>query len=320
MKRKILNISIILIAILSLGISGCYKTEVAPVIEPGGYGYTTATFTTDFTGTEVSEGDTITYVIKLSKPVDFDLTFSVNFSGNPDDISYEDAVIPAYGDSAVMQIVVVADDIPELDQDVTLEVGDFDLGTKYQLVNTTNPVLNLKLKNVNDPGGLTIAMSWPDDNDDWDGYVIDEAGNGDPNGWGYDYAGYAGATGADPEIMLFLEDFYGYWTADDGVYYLDVDPYDVAASTTDFTMSVGYPDGTVEFFNFTFDMAKANAGDYPMVWAYSTLKIEKTGLTYDVSLLPEYTSSKSTLSPMKRRGNYNSISRAHNNSIKIVKK
>ena len=306
MKRKILNISIILIAIVSLSISGCYKTEVAPVVEPGGYGYTTATFTTDFTGTEVSEGDTIIYTIKLSKPVDFDIPFSVKFTGNnPDDISYEDVKIPAYEDSASLMIVFVADDIPELDQDITIEIGDFDLGTKYQLVNTTNPVLNLKLKNVNNPGGLTIAMSWPDDNDDWDGLLIDEAGAGDPNGWGYDYVGYMGATGNDPEILLFLEDFYGYWTAADGVYYLDVDPWDVSASTTDFTMSVGHPDGTVEFFNFTFDMAKANAGDYPMTWAYSTLKIVKTGLTYEVSLLPEYESAKAlSVSPMKQRGNY----------------
>lgn len=305
MLKKILNISIIIIAILSLGLSGCYKTEVAPVVEPGGLGYTSVTITPDTTGTEVTEGDTIVYAIELSKPVDFDLTFTVKYSGNYWDLTYEDVTIPAYSTTGEMTIVFNADNIPEKDENVTLEIGNYVIGTQSQIV-SENPVYNLTVKNVNDPGGLTIGVLWPDQEDDWDGYVIDEAGMGDPNSWGYDFTGYSGATGADPESLVFLEDFYGYWTAPDGIYYVDVDPYDVASDKTDFTFSIGYPDGTVEFINCTFDMAKADAGDYPMTWGFSTLKIVKSGLDYTVSLLPEY-ADKSIVSSMKQRGNYDYI-------------
>ena len=306
MMKKLLNISIISVALFALLFSSCYEQDVVAPIEPGGLGYTTATFTTDFTGTEISEGDTITYDIELSKPVDFDLTFSVKVTtGDEHDVSYQNVTIPAYATSATLSIEFIADDIPELDKDITLEIGIDDIGTKYQVVNTNYPVLNLKIKNVNDPGGLTIAVEWPNVDDDWDAYLIDEAGLGDPTFSYYDFVGYTGATGANPEVLVFLEDFHGYWTAPDGVYYLDLDPYAVNDAITPFTCSIGHPDGTVEFINFTFDMAKADAGDYPMTWGYSTLKIVKTGLSYEVSLLPQYSGTKSaTVSTMKRRGNY----------------
>ncbi|NOZ34886.1 MAG: hypothetical protein GXO80_06270 [Chlorobi bacterium] len=281
--------------LVSFIVGGCDNSQVVEdPITPGGYGYATATFTTDFTGNEVSEGDTIKYMIKLDKALDRALTFTLKLedgTADENDFSWSPVTINPFTKEAEFDVVVVADGVPELTETAKFEIGVFGLGDRYLLSpKTVNPVLNLNIINTSyDSGGLAVAVYWPDTDDDWDAYIIDEAGLGDPNGWGYDFVGYEGATSADPEVMLFLEDYYGYWTAPDGVYYVDVDPYDVSSALTDFTISVGYPNGDVEFFKFTFDMAKADAGDYPMTWGYSTLKIVKTGLNYTVSLLPAYT-------------------------------
>jgi len=302
MLKKFSN-KIIIIAIISFVLSGCYKTEVAPIVEPGGLGYTSVTITPDKTGTEVTEGDTIVYSIVLSKPVDYDLKFTVKYTGcYASDLIFEDVTIPAYSTEGEMPIVFNADNIPEVDRNITVEIGDFEVGRQSNFIGGF-PVFSLSLKNLNNPGGLTVSVGWADDNDDWDAYLIDEAGAGDPNGWGYDFVGYDGATGADPEILDFLEDYYGYWTAPDGNYFVDVDPYDVAAAKTDLTFRIGYPDGKVDSIKTTFDMAKKDT--YPMTWGYSVLKIVKSaGLKYTVSLLPEYTANKSAVSPMKQRGNF----------------
>jgi hypothetical protein len=286
MMKKYLNITVILsIALLAFGLSGCYEQEVVPPIKPGGLEYTSATFTTDFSGNEVTEGDTINYHIKLSKPLEYSLTFTVKTNGNPDDIEVHELTIPAYKTEGDISIIFVDDNIPEKDQQIKLEVGVFDIGHKYMLSETKNPVLDLTLINKNDPDGLSIAVAWPDSNDDWDAYLIDENGEGIYGGR-YDWVGWAGATGADPEVMVFKDR--SWVTVPNGVYYVDVDPYAVENDKTNFKISVGYPDQTVEFFEFTFDKAKAGGGEYPITWGYSTLKIVKNGMNYDCSLLPQY--------------------------------
>ena len=101
----------------------------------------------------------------------------------------------------------------------------------------------------------------------------------------YDAVGYAGATGANPEIMIF--DAGGLpWTIVDGTYFVDVDPYDVSHDITDFKISIGHPDQSVEFFEFTFDMAKTDG--YPATWGYSAVKIVKAGKNYTCTLSPEF--------------------------------
>ena len=278
--------------------TGCKKDQIVEdPITPGGFGYSLATFTTDFTGNTVTEGDTITYIIKLNKMLDRALTFTLAQSDGTADVDndfiWEPVTMAPYTDSTSFQIIVNYDVLPEVAETAKFELGVFGLADRYLLdPATVNPVLDLTINNYNDPGGLTVAMYWADDHDDWDAYVIDEAGAGDPNGWGYDYVGYEMATGADPEIGIFMEDYYGNWIAPDGTYYVDVDPWDVSNEVTDFVISIGHPDGSVEFFDVTFDMTKADAGDYPTIWGYSVLKIVKTGLSYVVTELPEYTAAK----------------------------
>ena len=285
--RKYINFIKISLVVLVLGLSGCYEQEVAPIVEPGGLGYTTATFTTDFTGNEVTEGDTITYTITLSKPIEYDLKFTLQFDGDLSDIEYpEDGVtIPAYSTEAKFQIVFVYDNIPEEDEAISYEIGIYNVNYQYLLHNTTYPNPSLTIKNKNDSNGLTVAVEWPDHGDDWDCYMIDENGAGIYGGK-YDWVGFAGATGADPEIMILKDQ--AWVTVTDGVYYVDVDPYAVGNDKTDFKVSIGHPDQTVEFINFTFD--KSKAGDYPTTWGYSAVKIVKAGMKFTCTLSPEFAS------------------------------
>lgn len=277
MLKKILNISIIIIAILSLGLSGCYKTDVAPVVEPGGLGYTSVTVTPDTTGTEVTEGDTIVYAIELSKPCDFDLTFTVKYSGNYWDLTYEPVTIPAYSTSGEMTIVFNADNIPEKDENVTLEIGDFGIGTRSQIV-SENPVYSLKIINVNDPLGTTVSFGWPDQNDDFDIFCEHDT-----------YGSWAaGASSADPETMPAM-----IWDDDpDGIYYVGVDPYDVeSGDKIDYEFRIGLSDQSIlEPITGTFDYA--NRDDiYPIItfeyfantYFYELLEMEKSGTTLTIS-------------------------------------
>ena len=234
--RKYINFIKVSLVFVVFGLTGCYEQEVAPIVEPGGLGYTSATFTSDFTGDEVVEGDTITYTITLSKPIGYDLTFEVNYEGNPDDVEITPCTIPAYSTEGELQIVFVLDNIPEKDVPIKMEIGVFDIGTKNLLFDTTNPVLNLTLKNKNATNGLTVAVKWPDSHDDWDAYIIDAKGNGTE--YNTDWVAFEGATGDNPEIMIFDAGNYP-WDVENGIYYVDLDPYDVASEQTDFTISVG---------------------------------------------------------------------------------
>lgn len=287
--RKYFKLPIISLALIVLVFSSCEELEMAEPISTEDY--PVATFTTDFTGTEVTEGDTITYTIIMDKMMDTDVKFSVDLdassTANAMDYIAEDVTIAAYSTEAVMQIIIVSDNYPEVTENLKIEVGCFVLGQRYTLNPTTeNGMQDLSIINVNYPGALTVGVLWADDHDDWDAYLIDEAGAGAVYGeTTYDWTGYAGATGADPEIMIYMDGALP-WTMPDGVYYVDVDPWAVAANVTDFEISVGHADQSVDVYNFTFDNAKT--ADYPMTWGFSAVKIVRAGDTFTSSLVPAF--------------------------------
>jgi|GEM_PF-1193059 len=308
--KYIFGLSVLVI----FGLTACQEKQIVEdPITPGAYGYTLASFTTDFTGTTITEGDTITYTIKLSKMLDRALTFSLlqtEGTAGELDLVWAPVVIAPYSDSAVFTIIANFDNLPEVAETAKFEIGVFGLADKYLLdAATVNPVLNLTINNTNYAAGLTVALAWEETADNWNMFMVDEAGAG--TAYATDWTNFEGATTANPEIM-FLDDFEPYWLIADGTYFVDIDPYDVATSVTDFNMSVGYPDGTIEFFTFTFDSAKADNGDYPITWAYSTLEIVKTGTSYVCSLLPEWTGAKTDYVSLNQRGNYTYLKNARN--------
>lgn len=268
MKKYFKYNIVIALAVLAISMFSCNTAEQdsSSVISPGDY--PVATFTTDFTGSTISEGDTIMYTITLDKTIDWDLNFSVTVSGgtiDPDnDLVLGTARIAPYKTEAELMIVFIADNYPEVSETVQLEVGLTDLAEKY-LVNpsTVNPTLDLTVTNVNSTDGLTLSLLWEDDHDDFDLIPYDLVAD--------DGITWAGATGADPEIAIVPN------TYADGTYPVLVDPYDVASTSVDYTFGIGYPDQTVEFYSGTWDMSAISG-------AFSIAEIVKAGSSYTVTI------------------------------------
>ncbi len=273
------------LALAVLAFAGCQEDELTAPISPDGYPI--ATFTTDFSGSEIVEGDTIIYTIKLDKPVDRPITFAVRFDtlqtkGNIDiyDINYElindepepvSVTIPAYYTEAEIMIIVQADNMPELDENLRLEVGAFLVGERYLLnPKSVNPKLNLTVK----APGAEFEFGWSAEDDDFDMAIVDEAATAVFDGW-------AGATGANPEHTLLTSD------TPDGTYFVEVDPYSVASEKVDYSFVVGAPGAALQSFTGVFDMTKVDTYEIGGV-GYKFLKVVKSGNTYTVThILPQ---------------------------------
>ncbi len=263
MMKNILKINSILSVMLILFLAGC---EMEPETQDpiSTENYPVATFNTDFSGTSVSEGDTIDYTITLDRMSDRDLTFEVRqLDGTADDhdFVYEEVTIPAYSLSADMQIVVLADDLPEEQETLKLEVGVFYVGERYILNPTTvNPVLDLTVTNFNDPNVLTVAFGWQNPESDIDLFAISEV----DGAWG------AAASADNPEILTSI------WPSDpEGNYFVTIDPYSVASNPVNYWVAIGYPDQTNEYLTGTFDVDKLDSYtvDYFDAWDMDTYRI-----------------------------------------------
>jgi hypothetical protein len=265
MKRYFKYNIVIALAFLAVSIVSCNTAEqdASPIVSPDDY--PVATFTTDFTGSTINEGDTIMYTITLDKAIDWDLNFDfILNSGTLDndlDAMSATATIAPYETETEIMIIFVADNFPEVSETAQIEIKLTDLAETY-LVNPTTvfPVLDLTVVNVNDPDLLTVAFGWTTEDDDIDLFAIHET-NGD---WGL-----AGSSD-NPEIMLDIAK-----TDDDGAYYITIDPYHVEGSTFDYTISIGHPDQTVEFFNGTFDMNALDTYtvDYFAFWDVNSYRL-----------------------------------------------
>ena len=144
------------------------------------------------------------------------------------------------------------------------------LGQKYLLSPQTQyPEYTIDIINVNDPSGLTINVEWDNHDDDWDIMIVDEGGTDEWTGW-------AGATGANPELTLLGND------VPDDTYYVEMDPWSVDTEIVVFTINIGKPDQTNESFSFTWNVA--DEADYPVGWGYRLVKIVKVGSTYTLSV------------------------------------
>jgi hypothetical protein len=280
--NRFIKLNIILFGVI-FGVSSCQKVTMSEPISPDNY--PEATLTSDASGSELTEGDVVTYTLALDKPLEHNITFEVTMdstttAGHSDYSIPDEIVIPAYYKEVTFTLTATEDAMPELDEVIAFNIAVNYLGTRYTLKPETssfNEKFTIKNK-LN--GALTVGMTWTDDHDDYDVYMIDEIGAGDPNGWGYDWSGFQAATGAYPEVMVFNPVAGLPWDLVDGVYYVDVDPYDVVNSTSKLEFAIEHPDGKLEFIDVDFDVDKYNNNEYPMVWAASVLKMTASGSTY----------------------------------------
>lgn len=258
--RKHIKIPFILgMAVMVFGLISCTeKQEVAAPISPDGY--PVATFTVD--KTEIDEGDTLNVTITLDKmllePVDFEVRTvgPEHYEGDFEEAHGEvigEGQIPPYSLSTVVSIIVSDDGVPEQQETVNIEVGAYDVGSRYSL----NPsqekgTFAITINSYNDPNALTMAYGWNTVHDDIDLFGIYK----DDNNY---FGGGAGAlvdwllagTSANPEVFSLSND-----PADspDGLYYIGIDPYYVEGTSFNYYIHVGHPDQTVEIFTGTFNM------------------------------------------------------------------
>ncbi len=275
--RKHFKYLIIGLVLTAFGVTGCDDDDVSAPISPADY--PVATFTTDFVGNEITEGETLTYTITIDKPIEYDLHFSVKYDGTVDQGDFEeleDAVIPAYSTTVDISIPFLMDDVPEDTETMSIEIGEFNLGTRYFLnTSTVNLIQELTVVNKNDPTLLTILFDWSNDEDI--DIVTWSATEGE---WGD-----GGATGAQPETDKSI------WLDDPvGTYYVNI--MDWGSPTFDYTFTLGHPDGTNQVITGTFDADNLDMyiNDTWTAWgggydSYRVLKVENDGSKFTVTKL-----------------------------------
>jgi len=281
--RKYIVYKLAGLALMVALFAGCDTAtqEVSPVVSPDGY--PKVTFSTDFDGTTVNEGETIIYDITLDKMLDRSVTFHFTQTGGTaavhDDYEYEAATVQPYTQEAQLVVTFVDDGIPETES-YTLqgEIGATSLADKYLVHPTTvNPEVDWTIENSNDPTLLTIMFGWDTDDD------IDIVTWSDTDTYPMTPWGAGGATGDNPEFDKSI------WLADPpGTYYVSILNWGVP--TFNYTFTLGYPDGAVEVITGTFDSENPGTWDDWNAWGYSvdsyrTLQVEVTATAITVTEL-----------------------------------
>ncbi len=259
------------------------EQDVSPVIDPNLK--PNVTYTSSSASGTVKEGEKIVYTIKLDKPIDRALTFSAHKIGGTavehDDFEVATVVLQPYTKEAKLEIEAIADDYPEVEETLKLEIGIFGIAEKYLInPNSENPkIVDLKITNTNDPGKLTIAMEWADHSKDYDFVTWSDTPEYPLTEWGD-----GGASSHNPEIDKSI------WLADPvGTYYVSIMDWD--DGPFNYKFSIGYPNGTVQFIEGTFDRAaKTYVNDQWTAWggsydSFRVLKVENTGTSFTVTKL-----------------------------------
>jgi len=278
--RKHFKYLIIGLVLVAFGVTGCDDDDVSATISPADY--PVATFTTDFVGDVIPENGSITYTITIDKPIEYDLHFSIKYDGTVDEDDFEeleDAVIPAYSTSTDISINFLYDGVSEEEETMSIEIGEFNLGTRYFLnPSTVNLKQELKVANlVNDPSLLSIQFDWSN-SEDID--IVTWSATDPMEGWGD-----GGATGAQPEMdeSLLLSDPVG-------TYYVNIMHW--GGPTFDYTFTIAHPDQTEQVITGTFDADNLDqyTNDIWTDWgdpydSYRVLKVENDGTKFTVTKL-----------------------------------
>jgi len=259
--------------------------DASPVVSPDNYPM--VTFTPNFSGSSVKEGDTLIYTITLNKILDRSVTFTINQTGGTavEDLDYivEPGVMATYSLETELMIIFPLDDFPETEAtSFTGEIEIPSLADKYLVnPNVEFPTFDLSLASVNDPTLLTIVLSWGTE-DDIDIVTWSNTTEFPMTEWGD-----GGATGANPEIDNSI------WLSDPiGTYYINFMHW--GAPSFDYTLTLGHPDGTVEVLTGTFD--SENLDNYTLDWwtawggdpgfdSYRVYSVDNDGTKFTVSPL-----------------------------------
>lgn len=151
MMKKNIYYRLIGLALLIVSIAACDTADqdTSPVVSPTGY--TKATFTTDFTGTSVTEGDTIVYNVTTDKLIDRSLTFNARINegtSDDEDITVIPGVLAPYTNSTTVTVIFNQDWDVETTETMKLEFGVFGIADRYLLNATTvNPIINVTVNN-----------------------------------------------------------------------------------------------------------------------------------------------------------------------------
>ena len=167
MKRYIKHNLVIGLALLVVSFVSCNTAEqdVESIVEVN-ESYPVASFTTEFTGNEAAEGDTIVYHVSINKPISVNLTFTATVVGGDadgSDIEAIDGTIEAYETETDVSVVLTQDWVADSAETYEIEFGLTSLGEKYLVhPSTVNPVLALTVANYV-PDVLTISCDWEKD-------------------------------------------------------------------------------------------------------------------------------------------------------------
>ncbi len=258
--------------------------DVEPVISPDNY--PVVSFTASSSSTSLTEGDTLIYTITMDKMIDRSVTFSPVVTGgtaDEDDYTAEPAVLQPYNTEVKFYIVASEDGLPEESETLDMEIKVLSIADRYLVnQNTVFPSVSLTLVSVNDPTLLTIAFSWPTE-DDMDIVTWSDTPDYPHTEWGD-----GGATGSNPEIDKSI------WLSDPaGTYYVNIMDWD-AEIDFDYTFVLGHPDGTNQVITGTFTGTDKSGytNDHWTAWggsydSYRVLKVVNDGTKFTVTSLPE---------------------------------
>lgn len=269
MKRLINTTSIICFLLLAAFImASCDTTNTEATETITTEDYPTVTITSDFQGSTVAEGQTITYTITTDKPfpnpIDFEMAISKD---EEDNVIYKPVTFPAFSEEPVTFTVTFPNDnIPEKEPEtVSYTIKDETDGTKYSLNPNSKFVSEqLTIENTNNPNGLTVALDWENPEDDIDMYATAYAG-------GTTYLGFlAGASLDKPEIIVD-------GTGIEGVFYYLIVPFTYHQPVVNYTFKIGYPDQSVEFIEGSYTVGDFSRADpnFP-ISAQRFLKVTST--------------------------------------------
>ncbi len=284
MKKYIKFKLLIFVAFLAIMAVSCDENnDPEPIVSTENY--PVATF--DISGTTANEegGSVIFVTINTDKMLTRGISFSAEQIGGTatlhEDYDIVDVTIDPFTTEAVLQIEIHEDALFEGDETLEIQITTPSLANRYLLNPTTVlPSYSITIKNYYDPTLLSIVFAW-DTDDDMDIVTMSDTATYPLTPWGT-----GGATGANPEVDQSI------WLADPvGNYYVDLIDWD-AGVTFNYTFTLGYPDGTGEVINGTWD--PANAGNYfADTWlaswgspnAYRLLKVVNDGTKFVVTAL-----------------------------------
>jgi hypothetical protein len=218
-KYSILGLFLVLLGLASCDMLRTAEQDAMPVVEPNDTYPVITSFTMDNTGT-ITEGDTITYTLKINKPIDRSLTFTPVVLSGTKLVEHDDfdilgpVTIAPWETEGKLVVYTYADTNPEEAKNLVITFKMNSLAEKY-LVHPNNvfPEITTSVTNYKSPN-LILEFYWAKDIDlgpdgvystsnnvDFDAIISTAEGFDINDPWATDVGIYQGATGNHPEVI-----------------------------------------------------------------------------------------------------------------------